>query len=91
MLWMIATMFFLDIAEECASYGSDEFIWVVYVFPLAIDFKMYLFIHTWSDLMTAKNEYLIECENLLRTRRAPAPEGQQGLDNYGEVEGNPVV
>lgn len=80
---MIATIFFLDMAEECASYGSDEFLWVAYVFPLAIDFKMYLFIHTWSDLMAAKNEYLGEYETLLHNQREPAPAGNpDGHDNY---------
>ncbi|XP_031567419.1 uncharacterized protein LOC116302290 [Actinia tenebrosa] len=93
MLWMIATMFFLDMAEECANYGiGDEFIWVTYVFPLAIDFKMYLFIHTWSDLMVAKNEYLVECENLLRNRRdGGQSEGSSIFTTVGLGPGTPLL
>ncbi|XP_048581388.1 uncharacterized protein LOC116619087 [Nematostella vectensis] len=66
MVGMTATMLFLDLAEECASYGDDEYEWVIYVFPLAIDFKMYVLIHTWSNLTSAKTDYLIEQDRYYR-------------------------
>lgn len=62
MLWMIFTCLFLDLVEECASYGQVDDNLVQYVFPLAIDFKMFVLIHAISDVRAAKKEYLAELQ-----------------------------
>ena len=63
MLWMISTSLFLDLAEECYSYGSEnDDNLVLYGFPLAIDFKMFVLIHALNDVISAKKKHLLELQ-----------------------------
>ena len=85
---MIFTCLFLDLAEECASYGEVDDHVVQYVFPLAIDFKMFVLIHAISDVQAAKKEFLGQ---LQPTNEPPQLPGGNLGNNIVTIEEQPLT
>lgn len=58
MFWTVMSLLALDLIEETFEHDYKEKDPLqIYMLPLAIDFKTYVIIHTFSDLTTAKSEY----------------------------------
>ena len=64
MFWTVLALLALDLVEETFEHdytAKDPL--QIYMLPLAIDFKTYIIIHTYSDLTMAKSEYRQELRN----------------------------
>ena len=58
MLWNVLALVFLELIEETFEHSnSHKDPLQLYALPLAIDFKIYVLIHTFSDTKAAKNDY----------------------------------
>ena len=56
MFWNVLAMVFLELIEETFEHAHKDPL-QLYALPLAIDFKIYVLIHTYSDTVAARNEY----------------------------------
>ena len=58
MLWNVLALVLLELFEETFEHSnSHNDLLQLYVLPLAIDFKIYVLIHTFSDVRAARKEY----------------------------------
>ena len=58
MFWVVLALLALELVEETFEHDNiakDSL--QVYALPLAIDFKTYVIIHTFSDMTSAKTDY----------------------------------
>ena len=56
MFWNVLAMVFLELIEETFEHAHTDLL-QLFALPLAIDFKIYVLIHTYSDTVAARNEY----------------------------------
>jgi hypothetical protein len=58
MFWNVLALVSLELIEETFEHGnSNRDPLQLYALPLAIDFKIYVLIHTYSDIVAARNGY----------------------------------
>jgi hypothetical protein len=56
MFWNVLALVFLELIEETFEHAHKDPL-QLYALPLAIDFKIYVLIHTFSDIVAARNDY----------------------------------
>ena len=58
MFWNVMALVLLELIEETFEHSnSHKDLLQLYALPLAIDFKIYVLIHTFSDITAARNDY----------------------------------
>jgi hypothetical protein len=57
MFWNVLALVFLELIEETFEHSNSQKDLLLNALPLAIDFKIYVLIHTFSDTIAAKNDY----------------------------------
>ena len=57
---MMVALMVKDFLEEFASYDQEHDILVLYIFPLAIDFKVFVLIYGYNKISATKTKYLLE-------------------------------
>lgn len=61
MLWTVLALVLLELIEETYehTYAHNDSL-QLYALPLAIDFKIYVLVHTYSDVVFARARYRLE-------------------------------
>ena len=72
MLWNVLALILLELIEETFEHSnSHNELLQLYALPLAIDFKIYVLIHTYSDVRAARKEYRQELRRDATAGRTP--------------------